>query len=205
MTLTTDTLAIDVATQQLLFTEARSSMRFADVPVPVETVRAAYDLIKWGPTGNNAMPLRIAVAASQAARSTVIEHATANNKVILGAAPLILVVAADHDYHHLVDITAPGVVGLQDRLAAAPEQRAANAHANTWLQMGYLVVGLRAAGLDARPLGGFDKAGVTDAFFAGSGWHAELVFAVGYPATDGEHGAGARKGRPAWDHVARVL
>lgn len=205
MTFTTDALAIDGATQRLLFTDARSSTRFAATPVPVEALRMAYDLVKWGPTGNNAMPLRVAVAESEGSRATVIAHATERNRVILDQAPLIVVVAADHDYHRLVDITAPGVAGLFDRLAAAPEARAANAHANTWLQMGYLIVGLRAAGLDVRPLGGFDKVGLTDALFAGSGWHAELIFAVGYPAPDSDHGAGERKGRPSWDDAARVL
>lgn len=205
MTSTTDDLAIDLPTQHLLFSEARSSLRFADTPVPVSAVRAAYELIQWGPTGNNAMPLRLAVAESAGARATVIAAATERNQAILAHAPLILVVAADHDYHHLVDITAPGVAGLRERLEAVPESRAANAHANTWLQTGYLVVGLRAAGLTVRPLGGFDKAAVTDALFAGSGWHAELIFAVGYPAPDGDHGAGERKGRPSWDDAARVL
>jgi 3-hydroxypropanoate dehydrogenase len=135
----------------------------------------------------------------------VIANAAPGNQPRLEAAPLILVAASDRDYHELVHITAPGAVGLRDKLAAAPDARVTNAHDNTLIQVGYLIVGLRAAGLSVRPMGGFDRAGIDDAFFGGSGWHAELLLAVGYPADDGDHGAGDRRPRPVWDDVARVF
>jgi len=171
----------------------------------MDAVRAAYDLAKWGPTANNAMPLRLAIAESEDARAAVIASAAAGNQSRLAAAPLLLVAASDHDYHEYVHITAPGIEGLRDRLNAAPDSRRVNAHDNTWLQLGYLIVALRAAGLAVRPMGGFDTGAVTDALFAGTGWNAELLLVVGYPAEDGDHAAGERKRRPEWDDVARTL
>lgn len=205
MTSTAQELAIDIDAQRVLFTEARSPITFSPAPVPLAAVRAAYDLIKWGPTGNNAMPMRLAVAQSDDARAAVVASAAPGNQARLDAAPLILVAASDHDYHEQLHITAPGIPGLRDKLHAAPEMRSASAHDNTWLQLGYLIVGLRAAGLAVRPMGGFDKRSVTASLFGGTGWSAELVLAVGYPAEDGDHGAGERRGRPEWDDAARIF
>lgn len=201
----TQDFAIDVAAQRALFTDARSPLRFSAAPVPVDTVRAVYDLIKWGPTGNNAMPMRLAFAQSEESRSVVVASASSANQARLDAAPLLLIAASDADYHELSHVTAPGIDGLRDRLHADPESRRAKAHDNTWLQVGYLIVGLRAAGLAVRPMGGFDRRSVTEALFAGTGWNAELILAIGYPVADGEHGAGERKPRPEWEDVARIL
>ncbi len=205
MTVSTEHLAIDDQVQSLLFVEARSPLRFSRRPVDPQTVRAAYDLIKWGPTGSNAMPLRIAIAESDEARAQVAAAAAPGNRPKVEGAPLVLVAASDVDYHELVHITAPGVVGLRDRLAATPERRAVNAHDNAWLQIGYLIVGLRAAGLSVRPMGGFDKAAMDATLLAGTSWRSELMLAVGYPAEDGDQGVEPRAGRPAWDDAARVF
>lgn len=205
MNTTTSRLALDAHAQSSLFTEARSPLRFSHEPVDLDTLREVYDLIKWGPTGNNAMPLRLAVLDSDEARAAAVAAAAAGNRDKVATAPVVIVAASDTDYHELVHLTAPGVEGLRERLAANPDGRAANAHDNAWLQIGYLIVGLRAAGLAVRPMGGFDKIALTESLFDGTGWRAELLLAVGYPAEDGDHGAGERRGRPSWDDAARVL
>lgn len=205
MTVSTEHLAIDDQVQSLLFVDARSPLRFSDRPVDPQAVRAAYDLIKWGPTGNNAMTLRLAIAESDEARAQVAAAATPGNRAKVEGAPLVLVAASDVDYHELVHITAPGVEGLRDKLHATPERRAVNAHDNAWLQIGYLIVGLRAAGLAVRPMGGFDKAALDATLLAGTSWRSELLLAIGYPAEDGDQGVPPRAGRPSWDDAARVL
>lgn len=180
-------------------------MRFDDRPVPLDVVQSAYDLIKWGPTANNAMPLRLAVADSPEARASVIVHAAPGNQSKIETAPLVLVAASDHDFHEFSHITAAGVDGLRERLAGRPEARAVTAHDNTWLQLGYLIVGLRAAGLAVRPMGGFDHEGLTRELLAGTAWHAEALLVVGYPEPHGDHGVGPRQGRPDWDQATRVF
>lgn len=205
MTLITDSLRLDEDTQRLLFVDARSPLAFSSAPVEVETIRAAYDLVKWGPTASNSMPLRIAIADSDHARGVVLGAASAGNRVKVETAPMVLVVAADANYHHLAHVTAPHVEGLRERLESAPERRVATASANTWLQLGYLIVGLRAAGLAVRPMSGFDMATISDQLFGNSGWTAQAILAVGYPAAEGEDGTTPRAGRPSWDDAARVL
>ena len=52
-------LALDAATQELLFTEARTANTFSAEPVSDEQLRAITDLAKWPPTMANTNPLRI--------------------------------------------------------------------------------------------------------------------------------------------------
>jgi 3-hydroxypropanoate dehydrogenase len=198
-------MLLDAHAQSALFTHARSPVSFDDRPVPLELVQSVYDLIKWGPTSSNSMPLRIAIADTPGARASVIVHAAGGNQAKIENAPLVLVIAADHDYHELSHVTAAGVEGLRDKLAGRPEARTVNAHDNTWLQLGYLIVGLRAAGLAVRAMGGFDHDGLTRDLLKETAWHAEVLLAVGYPAATGEDGTSERQGRPDWDQATRVF
>ncbi len=205
MTISTDALHLDADTQRLLFVDARSPLAFSDAPVEVDVIRAAYDLVKWGPTSGNSMPMRIAIADSDDARGVVLGAASGGNRVKVDTAPMVIVVAADNNYHRLSHITSPSVAGLEEKLEAAPERRVATAASSTWIQLGYFIIGLRAAGLAVRPMSGFDMAAITDRLFADSGWSAQAVLTVGYPAGEGEDGTPPRAGRPEWDDAAKVF
>lgn len=198
---TSSRLAVDPDVQRMLFTDARSAMNFADAPVDPALIAEVFDLIKWGPTGNNSVPLRLAIAASPEARRAVIAAANPGNRPRLERAPLIVVVARDERYHDHFSTTAPGAEAVAERLEADPADRAMRATSGTWIQLGYLIVGLRAAGLAVRPYGGFAAQEVNDALFADSAWRAQVLLGVGYPTDD--HGAGARKGRVGSDLAVR--
>ncbi|WP_084626723.1 malonic semialdehyde reductase [Demequina aurantiaca] len=193
-----DGLAIDDATQRRLFLEARSNTEFAEGDVPDSVIRNVFDLIKWGPTANNTTPMRVAIARSEAARSAVIDNALEGNRAKLSNAPVLLVVARDDRFHDHFSVTSPGSEGSAERLEAAPERRTTMATTGSWLQAGYLIVGLRAAGLAVRPYGGFDKEGLDNALFSDTSWGSIALLGVGYPS-DSEHGAGPRKGRVSND------
>lgn len=204
MTIHSDSLVLHQSAQRLLFTDARSPLSFSAAAVPVEAVRHAYDLAKYGPTANNSMPMRLTVAESPEARRMVVDAAMEGNKPRLAAAPMVIVASADHDYHNLSHITAPHVAGLHERLEAMPELRERLAYDSSWLQIGYLIIGLRAAGLDVRPIGGFDRATLGGSLFEGTAQVPLMLLIVGYPADDGDNGLSERAGRPTWDDIARV-
>ncbi|WP_062200795.1 malonic semialdehyde reductase [Demequina salsinemoris] len=189
----------------LLFRDARSSTRWAEREVPDEVLREVHELVRWAPSANNSSPMRLVVVRSEHAREIVMEHASRGNRVKLDRAPLILVVASDPRYHEHLDVTAPGLPGLYEVLESRPDARAITAHDSTWLQTGFLIVALRAAGLDVRPMAGFDRPGLCRDLLGDRSWNAELILAVGYPAEDGEHGAGDRRGRPDWDTTTLEL
>lgn len=185
--------AIDASARATLFTDARSNTRFADRPVDLDTIRDVWELIKWGPTGNNTVPMRLLIAASDGARERLIANANEGNRPKLERAPLLLVAARDERFHE----TIPDLGGSETaaaRLDGDPARRERMSHTGTLLQAGYFIVGLRAAGLAVRPYGGFDKAGMDAALLAGTSWRSEVLFGVGYPDPE-DHGAGERKGR----------
>jgi 3-hydroxypropanoate dehydrogenase len=57
-------LLIDPQVQDLLFRQARTPQHFTDAPVSEATMRAIFDLVKWGPTSRNGQPLRIVLVRS---------------------------------------------------------------------------------------------------------------------------------------------
>lgn len=147
-------LLIDAETQNLLFREARTPQHFTATPVNDATLRAVYDLVKWGPTSRNGQPLRMVLVRSRQAQARLLPHLSARNQAKIESAPLtvLLVVDADSD----------------------------DAAASGWLQAGYFLVGVRAAGLAALPMGGFDAAGVDREFFPEGSQHTLLVMSLGY-------------------------
>jgi 3-hydroxypropanoate dehydrogenase len=58
----------------------------------------------------------------------------------------------------------------------------AAAHTNAVLQAGYFIVGVRAAGLVAGPMGGFDADAVSREFFPDGRHRVFLVVNLGHPA-----------------------
>lgn len=194
-------LAIDDATADLLFREARSVVRFTDGEVSDSQIQAAYDLVRWGPTMMNTLPLRLLLVRTSEARERLVSHMSDGNKAKTLAAPLTLVAAADPGFHEHMGRLVPHAVAAREQFeAAGVEGRSPIASQSALLQIGYLIVGLRAAGLHVGPMGGFDRAGVDSEFFSENGWQSQLIINVGTPAA--ENSAHPRQDRFSFDEVS---
>lgn len=88
-------LLIDAETQDLLFREARTPHSFTDAPVSEATIRAIYDLVKWGPTSRNGQPLRIVLLRSPEARDRLLPHLSPRNRGKADSAPLTALLAVE--------------------------------------------------------------------------------------------------------------
>ncbi|WP_309135649.1 malonic semialdehyde reductase [Cellulomonas sp.] len=198
-----DRAGVDAHVADRLFRDARSVARFLDRDVPEALVRQVHDVVRCGPTALNTVPLRLLIVRSPEARARLAAHMAEGNRERVLAAPLTLVVAADPGFHRHMDRLTPHAPQLADVFAADAESAERTARENAWLQAGYLVVGLRAAGLGVGPMGGFDKAGVDDDLLAGTGWCSLMVLNVGWPDGEGTHHA--RAPRLEWDEVARTV
>ena len=195
----TDSLALSPDAQRLLFTEARTANRFTDEPVSDAQVAAIYDLVKWAPTALNAQPLRVLLVRPDS-RDRLLKHMADGNRDKTESAPLVAVLAADTDFHDQLSRTFPHFPGARDMFAdAAGREQAARFTAS--LQIGYFLLGVRAAGLAAGPMGGFDAAGVDAEFFEGTSWRSLLVVNIGHPA---EGAWPARLPRLSYDEAVRV-
>jgi 3-hydroxypropanoate dehydrogenase len=200
---TTDTrapLALDPQATAMLFTEARTANTFTDEPVTDAQIEAIHDLVKWGPTAANTQPLRILYVRTAEARERLVTHMNGNNKDKTRTAPLVAIVAADTEFHEFVPRVFPIRPGMKEYLAGDPAAREQMATFNAALQAGYYLLAIRAAGLAAGPMGGFDKAGVDREFFADGPWKSLMVVNIGRPGPDAWFD---RLPRLDYDEVAR--
>ena len=182
---TTDSssLVLDQAAQDLLFREARTANSFTDEPVSDAEIQAVHDLVKFGPTAMNAQPLRVLLVRSPEARARLVDHMGEGNKAKTAAAPLVAVLGYDVDFHDELPKVFPHFPGARD-VFAAEEARHAVGRDNAFLQAGYFVVGLRAAGLAAGPMAGFDAEGLDRELFPDGRTKSVLVVNIGRPGPD---------------------
>jgi 3-hydroxypropanoate dehydrogenase len=201
-TLEASGLAIDDATADRLFRTARTVTTFAESDVTDEQLAAVYDLIKWGPTSMNVSPLRVLVVRTPEARQRLVAKVPEGNRERVANAPVTLVLAYDPDFHERLDKLIPHLPGAREMFAADDEARAAAARTNALLQAGYLIVGLRAAGLSAGPMHGIYD-GIDAEFFAENGWKGFLV--VNVSSAEGADTNRPRAPRLEFDEAAQVV
>ncbi|MDR7382514.1 malonic semialdehyde reductase [Promicromonospora iranensis] len=195
-------LAIDDATADRLFRTARTVTTFAGSDVTDEQLAAVYDLIKWGPTSMNVSPLRVLVVRTPEARERLVANMPEGNRERVANAPVSLVLAYDPEFHERLDVLVPHLPGAREMFAADDEARASAARTNALLQAGYLIVGLRAAGLSAGPMHGIYD-GIDAEFFTESGWKGFLVVNVG--SAEGAETSRPRAPRLEFDEVSQVV
>ncbi|MEV6316071.1 malonic semialdehyde reductase [Streptomyces sp. NPDC051776] len=178
------TLALDTAAQDLLFREARTANTFTEDPVSDEQVQAIYDLVKYAPTAFNQSPLRIVLVRSPEARERLVRHMAEGNRPKTATAPLVAVLAADHEFHEELPRLFPKFPQAKDVFFGERPAREKAGSFNAALQVGYFIIGVRAAGLAAGPMTGFDAAGIDKEFFP-EGDHSVLaVVNIGRPGVD---------------------
>lgn len=175
------TLTLSPEAQDLLFRDARTANTFTDEPVTDEQVAAIYDLVKYAPTAMNAQPLRIVLVRDGEPRERLLKHMADGNRDKTASAPLVAVLAADTDFHEHLPRTFPHFPGAKD-LFADDAAREEAARFNAALQAGYFILGVRAAGLAAGPMGGFDAAGLDADLLAGTTLQSLVVVNIGHPA-----------------------
>ncbi|MYT68847.1 MULTISPECIES: malonic semialdehyde reductase [unclassified Streptomyces] len=157
-------LVLDSAAQDLLFREARTANTFTDEPVTDEQVQAIYDLVKYGPTAFNQSPLRITLVRSPEARERLVKHMAEGNQPKTASAPLVAILSADNEFHEELPQLLPHFPQAKDAFFSERPVREQAALVNATLQAGYFIMGVRAAGLAAGPMTGFDFAGVQKEF-----------------------------------------
>jgi 3-hydroxypropanoate dehydrogenase len=194
-------LALSPDAQNLLFRAARTANAFTDEPVSDEQLRAIYDLARWAPTSLNSQPLRIIAVRDDAAKRRLVRHLFGANQAKTEQAPLTLLLAADRAFDVHLPRLAPFLPDPEAMFADA-EVRVATADYNATLQAGYLILAIRAAGLAAGPMAGFDASGVDAEFFPDGRHHTVLVMNVGKPAPGAWF---ARSPRLAFDEVVTTI
>ncbi|GAA2784494.1 malonic semialdehyde reductase [Saccharopolyspora taberi] len=187
--------------QDLLFRSARTANTFTTEPVGEEQVRAIYDLVKWGPTSMNQQPLRMVLVRTDEGRQRLLPHLTEGNRDKTGKAPLVAVLAADTDFHEQLPRLFPHAPNAKD-IWSDDGFRTEHAKLNATLQIGYFILGVRAAGLAAGPMTGFDADGLSEEFFPGGKHKVLVVVNIGKP---GENAWFDRLPRLDFDEVVTTV
>ncbi|MEU3602421.1 malonic semialdehyde reductase [Streptomyces sp. NPDC006798] len=194
-------MALDTTAQDLLFREARTTSAFTGEPVSDEQVQEIYDLVKFGPTAFNQTPLRVVLVRSDEARARLLPHMSDGNREKTGAAPLVAILAADNEFHEELPALLPHFPQAKELFFAERPVREHSAGMNAALQAAYFIVGVRAAGLAAGPMSGFDHEAVQREFLDDD--HTPLMIVnIGRPAGDA---AFPRSPRLAYDTVVTTV
>jgi 3-hydroxypropanoate dehydrogenase len=188
----------DAALDQL-FRTARTYRAWRDQPVPDETLREIYELMKWGPTSSNCSPARIVFVKSLAAKERLKPALDAGNVRQTMAAPATAIVAYDLEFYTTMAVLSPrtDVSTFVDHPALTLE----TAMRNGSLQGAYLILAARALGLDCGPMSGFDNARVDAAFFPGGAVKSNFLCNIGYGDPAKMH---PRAPRLAFDDACRI-
>jgi 3-hydroxypropanoate dehydrogenase len=172
---------LDPTARELLFTSARTANTFTDEPVTDEQLRAIWQLAKWPPTGGNTQPLRVVFVRGEGGKGRLVPLMADGNKAKVEAAPAVAILAADTSFHEHIPTVLPFRPEMKDVFARNDTLREESARLNATLQIGYFILAVRAEGLAAGPMGGFDKAGVDAEFFSDGRFKSILVVNIGHP------------------------
>lgn len=197
---------LDDDAADLLFREGRTANTFTDEDVTDEQLRAIWDLAKMGPTAFNSQPLRVTWVRKGEGRERLLAHMAGGNRAKTATAPVAAVLSYDHQWHRRFDDFMPG---MAERTAPMAANFAANeslshqiANNNANMQAGYFIMAVRALGLDAGPMSGFDAAGF-DADFHPDG--SQKSFAVVNIGHAGENAWGPVKPRYSFEDATTIV
>lgn len=199
--LDTPVRALDSGALDVLFREAHTAYSFTDEPISDAQLAELYDLVRHAPTAMNTQPLRITFVRSDEAKARLLPHLGEGNRAKALSAPVVAILAADTNFHEHLPRTMPQIPNAKD-FFTDDGGRSQAAVFNAALQTGYFILAVRALGLDAGPMGGFDKAGVDAEFFAGTSLTSVLVVNIGQ-VSDG--GTFPRSPRLPHDEAVSIL
>lgn len=196
-----DLLAIDPAAADLLFRDAHTAYSFTDEPVSDAQLAEIYELMRHAPTAMNSQPLRIVFVKTEAAKGRLLPLLAEGNRAKSESAPVVAILAADTDFHEHLPRLLPMAPAARDSFSDF-DKRAQHARFNATLQAGYFILAVRAVGLDAGPMRGFDANGIDAEFFADTALQSLLVVNIGHVAQGGSF---PRKPHMTYDEAVTVV
>ena len=174
-----DIKTIDAASVAQLFTEARTHNAFLDKPVPDELLKKAIELAKMGPTSANQSPLRVLFLRSAEAKERLRPALSPGNLDKTMNAPVVAITAYDEQFYEHLPFLFPHA-DAKSWFSGKPAFAARAAFQNGTLQVAYLIIALRAVGLDTGPMTGFDNSKVDAEFFPEGHVKSNVLINIGF-------------------------
>jgi 3-hydroxypropanoate dehydrogenase len=168
---------MNVTTEQL-FTEARTHNGFFPDPVPESTLRAIYELMKWGPTSANCSPARFIFVNTPEGKAKLGPCMSEGNRAKTLAAPVTAIIGMDMAFYDKLPQLFPHT-DARPWFAGKPAVIEATAFRNSSLQGAYFMMAARSLGLDCGPMSGFDAELMDATFWAGTTVKTNFVCNLG--------------------------
>jgi 3-hydroxypropanoate dehydrogenase len=128
--------------------------------------------------------LRVVFVRTPEGKARLLSHMFEGNQAKTEAAPVSAILAVDKRFHEHIPTILPFRPEMKDVFEANPEMREKAGSLSAALQAAYLILAVRANGLAAGPMGGFDAAGLDAEFFPDRRLGSFLVVNIGHPGTD---------------------
>ncbi len=170
---------IDEAGLDLLFRTARAHSKWTDAPVPDDTLRALFEILKYGPTSANCSPARFLFLRTPDAKDRLSAALSSANKEKTITAPVVVIVAQDPKFHDHLPRLFPQNLSAKSWFTSNYSLTETTMVRNATLQGAYLMLAARALGLDCGPMSGFDNTKVDDIFLTEQGWKSNFLVALG--------------------------
>jgi len=170
---------LDARALDQLFVEARTFNAWLDKPVSDELLAQAVDLAKMGPTSVNCSPMRVVFVRSAEAKAKLKPALAEGNVEKTMAAPVTAIIAHDLEFYEALPRLFPHM-DAKPWFSGNADFAATTAFRNGSLQGAYLILALRAVGLDSGAMSGFNNALVDETFFAGTSVKSNFLLNIGY-------------------------
>lgn len=170
---------LDNAALDTLFRHAQSHNGWLDKPVTEAQLKQIYDLMKMGPTSANSCPARIVFVHSAAAKAKLQPCLNTGNVEKSMTAPVVAIIGMDMEFYEKLPKLFPHT-DARSWFAGKPDKIQENAFRNSSLQGAYFILALRALGMDAGPMTGYDPVKINAAFFPDGKIKVNFICALGY-------------------------
>lgn len=192
---------LQAAALDQILRSARTFNKFLPREIDDATLRALYDLYKWGPTSMNTQPGRVVFVRSAAAKEKLKPALMGGNVEKTMNAPVTAIIAYDTAFYEQLPTQFPVNPNARDMFAGNAALAEATALRSSTLQGAYLIIAARALGLDAGAMSGFNAEAVNAAFFPDGKWKANFLLNLGYGDASGNYPRGPRLG---FEEVVRI-
>lgn len=185
----------------LLFRNARTRNGWQDRPVPAETLRQLFDLLKWAPTAFNCQPARFVFVQSPEAKERLKPHLMASNAAKTMKAPVCVIVAYDTKFYEYLPKTFPAY-DAKPMFESNAELAETTARRNGSFQGAYMILAARSLGLDCGPMSGYNGQTLDADFFPDGRWKSNFLCNIGYGTDENLY---PRNPRFAFDEACQIL
>lgn len=193
---------LDDKSLDTIFREARTHNAWEDKQVSDDTLKALYDLMKWGPTSANCSPARIIFVKSKEAKEKLATVVSEGNLKKTMQAPVTAVIGYDVEFYERLPELFPHAPEAKTWFNWSKEWAEQTAFRNGSLQGAYFMIAARSLGLDCGPMSGFDMKKADELYFAGTTVKSNFLCNLGYGDPSGLFG---RSPRLPFDDACKIV